>query len=60
LQKEPLSRSELSKKLGHKKISGQLNKILKSLLEEGVVAYTIPEKPASRLQKYKLNSSFKI
>ena len=54
LQKESLSRSELSKKLGHKKISGQLNKVLKELLEEGVVSYTIPEKPISRLQKYML------
>jgi ATP-dependent DNA helicase RecG len=52
LQKEPLSRSELSKELGHKKISGQLNKVLKELIKEGVVSYTIPEKPKSRLQKY--------
>jgi hypothetical protein len=43
--------------LGQKAISGHLNKVLKSLLDEGVVAYTIPEKPRSRAQKYRLVKS---
>jgi ATP-dependent DNA helicase RecG len=60
LEKASLSKAEISKQLGQKQISGQLNKILKALVEEGVVSYTIPEKPTSRLQKYKLNSKFKI
>lgn len=54
LQKGPLSKSEISKRLGQKRTSGQLNKIMKELLAEGIVAYSIPEKPSSRLQKYKL------
>lgn len=54
IQKGPLSRSEISKKLAHKKISGQLNNVLKDLLIEKVVEYTIPDKPQSRLQRYKL------
>lgn len=48
-----LSKSEISYRLGQKAISGPLNKILKALLAEGIVEYTIPEKPNSRLQKYR-------
>ena len=44
----------MSYRLGQKAISGQLNKVLKELLVERVVEYTIPEKPNSRLQKYRL------
>ena len=54
LSEEMLSKSEISKRLGQKRTSGQLNKVMKELLAEGVVAYSIPEKPTSRLQKYKL------
>lgn len=54
LANEALSKSEISRKLGQKAISGHLNKVLKSLLDEGVVAYTVPGKPQSRLQKYRL------
>ena len=54
LSKEILSKSEISKRLGQKRISGQLNKVMKELLAEKIIGYTIPEKPASRLQKYKL------
>ncbi|MDE2770288.1 MAG: DUF4062 domain-containing protein [Bacteroidota bacterium] len=55
----PLSRKELSKSLGHKKISGRLNKVIPLLLNEGKVAYTLPEKPQSRLQKYRLTAKGK-
>ncbi len=50
----PLSRKQLSESLGHKTISGRLNKVISLLLEKGKVAYTLPEKPQSRLQKYRL------
>lgn len=55
LQNKPLSKGELSKALGHRHISGSLKKAILSLLKQGRIAYTIPEKPNSRLQKYKLN-----
>ena len=56
LKEGPLSKSEISKKLGHKQISGRLKKVLHHLLAQGAIAYTIPAKSNSRLQKYKLNS----
>ncbi|MBS0585739.1 MAG: putative DNA binding domain-containing protein [Verrucomicrobia bacterium] len=55
LKKGPLSKGELSQALGHKHISGALKKTLISLLKQEKIAYTIPNKPNSRLQKYKLN-----
>ncbi|PUE06874.1 hypothetical protein B9Z51_13180 [Limnohabitans sp. T6-5] len=54
LQNGPLSKAELSQKLGQKTVSGTLNQLVRSLVTSGKVAYTLPEKPNSRLQKYKL------
>jgi len=53
---EPLSKAEISSRLGHKEISGQLNKVIRLLLAEGNIEYTIPDKPGSRLQQYRLTS----
>ena len=50
----PLSKKELSSSLGQRRVSGQLNKVVRSLLEQGKVGHTLPEKPQSRLQKYRL------
>ena len=50
----PLSKSELSKKLGHKEVSGQLNKVVRNLRTDQVIEYTLPDKPTSRRQKYRL------
>ena len=54
LEDGALSKSEISHRLDQKVISGQLNKVLKALLAEGIVEYTVPEKPKSRLQKYRM------
>lgn len=56
LKDKALSKSELSQSLGHKYISGGLKKTLAYLLDKEKISYTVPEKPNSRLQKYKLNS----
>lgn len=52
--KQPLSSSEIAIALGHKKLSGNLRKALPRLKKAGLLEYTIPEKPNSRLQKYRL------
>jgi ATP-dependent DNA helicase RecG len=55
LSSEPLSKSEICTKLGLKGATGQLNREVRYLVDEEIISYTIPEKPNSRLQKYKLN-----
>jgi predicted HTH transcriptional regulator len=53
IQKGPLSRSELASALGHTSISRALRRALDDLRGFGFVAYTIPGKPNSRLQRYR-------
>ncbi len=50
----PMSKAELSMRLGQKKISGQLNKVVRLLRAARKIAYTLPDKPQSRHQKYRL------
>lgn len=49
-----MQKSELSKNLGQKVVSGPLNAVVRRLLNEQMIEYTLPEKPNSRLQKYRL------
>lgn len=48
------SRKEISVELGQKAISGQLNEILGKLQKKNLVEWTIPDKPQSSKQKFKL------
>jgi ATP-dependent DNA helicase RecG len=50
----PLSKSELSVRLGQKAISRSLNDVVRTLVTNGAIAPTIPDKPRSRLQRYRL------
>ena len=44
----------LSASLGQKQISGQFNMVIRLLILDATIAYTILEKPRSRLQRYRL------
>jgi len=35
-------------------VTGQLNRAVTSLLGQGLLEYTIPDRPTSRLQRYRL------
>ena len=48
------SKSEMATALGHKSVSGKLNERIREMLVDDLIAYTIPDKPISRLQKYRL------
>jgi len=52
----PLGKTELSAGLGQKEISGQLNKVIRVLLGDQTIEYTIPDKPNSRMQRYRVTA----
>jgi ATP-dependent DNA helicase RecG len=54
LRQKDLSSSQIADTLGHKTISGELKKQIKYLLSLEIIEMTLPEKPKSRLQKYRL------
>ena len=56
----PMSKADLSSSLGQKTISGQLNKVIRRLVADGSIDYTIPQKPRSRLQKYRLTDKGRV
>jgi ATP-dependent DNA helicase RecG len=55
----PLSAFELSHVLGLETKTGAFKRSIKALLAQGLIEYTLPEKPNSRLQKYQLTDSGK-
>ena len=56
LADRPMSKAELAGNLGHKTVSGQLNKVVRLLVEDGTIEFTTPDKPHSRLLKYRLTA----
>ena len=54
---EPLSRSAIAGALGHQSVSAGLNRVIHRLLRDGRIAYTVPDKPNSRLQKYRVTQT---
>lgn len=50
------TKKEISEHIGYKNLTYMTRTYIKPLLESGKLAYTIPEKPQSRLQKYIANN----
>lgn len=59
LRKGALPISVISKRLGQRRVSGQLKVVINKLLSDSLVEFTIPDKPNSRLQKYRLTAKGK-
>jgi len=53
----PLSAADLVDQLGLKSKTGAFKRSLQELLDKGLAEYTIPDKPNSRLQKYRLTET---
>ncbi|WP_245618702.1 hypothetical protein [Methanogenium cariaci] len=49
-----MAKSAIATGLGQKSVSGRLNKVIRQLLADGYIEFTIPEKLTSRLQQYRL------
>jgi ATP-dependent DNA helicase RecG len=60
LREKALGKQEISTQLGQKAISGPLHKAIRELVAQGWLAMTIPDKPQSRRQKYRLAQSVRI
>lgn len=53
----PLSKSAIAQSLGHRSVSGGLNRVIRRLRQGGFLEYTLPEKPNSSRQEYRLRST---
>lgn len=54
IKEASLSRSSIASAIGHKSVTGALRQAIQDLMIADFIIYTIPDKPNSRLQKYRL------
>jgi len=54
LSSRPLSAADLISALGLTSKTGSFKRVIKALLDSAHIEYTTPDKPQSRLQKYRL------
>lgn len=59
LSEKPLAMAELVSRLGLATKTGAFKRAVKALLVNELIAYTVPDKPQSPLQKYRLTSAGK-
>ena len=57
LRDGPLSKSGIAAGLGHRSVSGGLNRVVRRLLAAGRIARTVPDRPGSRLQRYEITAA---
>lgn len=55
----PKSRSKIARDMGHETISGAINRAISRLRDKNLIEYAIPDKPQSRMQKYRLTAKGK-
>jgi predicted HTH transcriptional regulator len=53
LSEKECSKSEIANILGQNTITGFLNRMMNKLIKDGMITRTLPDKPMSRLQKYR-------
>lgn len=56
LRENELGKKEMAKRLGKPKPTRYLNDLVRKMVANGLIEFTIPDKPTSRLQKYRLTN----
>jgi ATP-dependent DNA helicase RecG len=54
LKSKTLGKKDIAAKLGKSKPTRHLNDLMRKMLENGFIEYTIPDKPNSSRQKYRM------
>jgi ATP-dependent DNA helicase RecG len=54
IQQQPYGKQEIARQLGKAGRTRYLNELVRRMMEANWIEYTIPHKPNSRLQKYRL------
>jgi ATP-dependent DNA helicase RecG len=57
LRENPMGKGPLARILGQKQASGPLHQAIRVLLAKGLIERTIPDKPRSRLQRYRTTAA---
>lgn len=56
----PRSKAMIANAVGHKRVSGQLNLVVRDLLRSAAIELTLPDRPNSRLQQYRITEQGRI